>query len=185
MPGLGAEAGDVRRHQEAGAEFPGLDYGALRQFGAGDPCREAQVVLDPGGGTGLAAGGDRLQCHRVQPVRGAVHGRGRTRRSGTHDDEVAHVLRCVRDRVRDREPDDAGEFGVRRIAQHLLAVPDHDGSVLWGDTQALQQLLRPFVLLQIDPCVGQPVAHREFAKPQRVRGIAGADDPEPRAEPDQ
>ncbi len=55
-------------------------------------------IPDPGGGTGLAAGGDRLQCHRVQPVRGALHGRGQTGRSGTHDDEVAHVLGCVRDR---------------------------------------------------------------------------------------
>ncbi|WP_370184112.1 hypothetical protein [Rhodococcus wratislaviensis] len=46
-------------------------------------------------------------------------------------------------------PDDAGEFRISRIAQHLLAVPDHDGSVLAGDVQAAQQLLRPFVPLRV------------------------------------
>ncbi|QYB00024.1 MULTISPECIES: hypothetical protein [Rhodococcus] len=82
---------------------------------------------------------------------GAFIVRDGTRRIRIAGHRGAHRWRRVgvRGRVWDRKTDDAGEFCIRRIAQHRLAVPDRDGSVLGGDVQAAQQLLRPFVSLRV------------------------------------
>ncbi len=49
VPGLGSQTGHFCRHQDAGAELPGLEHGSFGQFGAGDPGGgESQIILDPG-----------------------------------------------------------------------------------------------------------------------------------------
>src|SRR4029450_8887567 len=68
------------RNVEVGAELLRLHHGALGQFGARDAGRETQVVLDPGGCTGLPAGGNRVEDDRRESFGSAVHSGGEARR---------------------------------------------------------------------------------------------------------
>ena len=70
-------------HGELGAELPRLEHRPLREFGAGDAGREAEVVLDPRRGPGLASGGGAVQDDDPQAFRGPVHGGGHARRART------------------------------------------------------------------------------------------------------
>src|SRR4051794_6900397 len=56
----------------ASAELARLGDGAARQLAAGDPRREAEVVLDPPRGPRLAAEHGALDHQRLEPLRGAV-----------------------------------------------------------------------------------------------------------------
>ena len=126
MPVEGSQRLGPGRHADAGPELLGLDDGPLGQLRARDPRREPQVVLDPGGGARLAAGGHGVDHDGVEPLGGAVDGGGQTARPGTDDEEVA-------DRSRRRglpETDHGGELGVARVAQHLLPAPDDDRCLL-------------------------------------------------------
>ena len=86
------QADRLGRHADGGAELLGLDHRAVGQLGAGDAGREAEVVLDPGRGAGLPAGGDRVEHDRRQPFGGAVHGGGEPGRARADDDEVAQPV---------------------------------------------------------------------------------------------
>src|ERR1700692_3253446 len=63
------------QHQNFGTETGGLLARTLRQFGAADPCRETQVVLDLGTGAGLSAHREALNHNRFQTLRGAIDSR--------------------------------------------------------------------------------------------------------------
>ena len=55
------------RYGEPGTELPGLDHRPVGKLSAGDARGETEVVLDPGGGAGLAAGGHAVQHQRSRP----------------------------------------------------------------------------------------------------------------------
>ena len=91
------EARRRARHVDLGAELLRLDRPALGQLGAGDPGGEAEVVLDPRGGGGLAADGDGVEQDRRETLRCAVDGRGDPGRTGADDDEVHRGHRSARE----------------------------------------------------------------------------------------
>ena len=74
------------------AEALGLEQRVLGQLRAGDPRREAEVVLDPRAGTGLAARGELVGGEHVEALGRRVHRRGETGRPRADDDEVVHVV---------------------------------------------------------------------------------------------
>ena len=124
---------------------------------------------------------DAVDDDRVEPFRGAVDGGCEPGRAGADDDEVAGCLA----RRRDGQPDSPGELGVARIAQHLLAAPDHHRRLRRRDAQLAQERVRGRVVLEVDPAVREPVARRELAQPARVGRVARAEDPESGAKSDQ
>jgi hypothetical protein len=116
-----------------------------------------------------------------QALRGAVDGSGQPGRAGADDDQVAGD----RARARVEQADAAGQFGVARVAQHLLSPPDHHRRVLGLDAQLAEQRLGLSVPLQVDPAVRQQVAGGELQQPLGVGREAGTDDPEADAKLDQ
>ena len=74
------DARDRARDEDLGAEPPRLLQRAARQLVARHARREAEVVLDPRRGAGLAAGRLALDDDRAQALRRAVHRRGEARR---------------------------------------------------------------------------------------------------------
>jgi len=174
------QRGRPGRHAEHRAEFPGLDDRPVGQVGAGDAGGEAEVVLDPGRGAGLPAGGDRVDRQGLQPFGGAVDRGGQAGRARADDEQVAGRVRWDRG----AQPDRLSQLGVRGFAQHLVAAPDHHLGLLRLDAEAAYELVRLGVGLQVDPPVRQPVARGELAQPPGVGRVARADDPQPRAELD-
>jgi hypothetical protein len=79
------------RHEDLGAEPSRLLQRPARKLVPGHARREAEVVLDSGGGAGLAAGRLPLDDDRLQPLRRSVHRGGQSRRARADDHGV--VLR--------------------------------------------------------------------------------------------
>ena len=77
----------------AGAELARLGDRAAGQFGAADPGREAEVVLDPPRGPGLAAEHGALDHQRVEALRGAVDGGAEPGRPAADDQQVDLLAR--------------------------------------------------------------------------------------------
>src|SRR5215831_1538257 len=71
--------------------WQGLEHGQSGQIGAGQAEREAEVVLDPGTGRGLAAGADAVQQHGVQAL-GRPVDRGRQAGWTSADDRDVNRL---------------------------------------------------------------------------------------------
>ena len=74
--------------RRAGAELARLGDRAAGQLGAADPGREAEVVLDPARGAGLAAEHGALDEQRVEALRGAVDGGAEAGRAAADDQQV-------------------------------------------------------------------------------------------------
>ena len=85
---------DGARDEDLRPEPPGLLQRAAGQLVPRHPGREAEVVLDPRGGAGLAAGRLALDDDRAQPLRRPVD-RGRQPR-GSGSDDHGVVLRGAR-----------------------------------------------------------------------------------------
>ena len=111
--GRGVDPRDRAGDEDLGAEPPRLLQRAARQLVARHARGEAEVVLDPRGRAGLAAGRLALDHDRAQALRRAVHGGGQARRAGADDHRV--VLRRARARSRGRaaRPPGAAAAGPR------------------------------------------------------------------------
>src|SRR5207248_6134556 len=83
-----ADARDRLRREDLHAEAPCLRHRAPRQVAAGEPGREAEVVLDARAGPRLPAGRFTLDEHGVESFGGAVDRGGEPSRPATDDDEV-------------------------------------------------------------------------------------------------
>jgi hypothetical protein len=70
------ERGRLGRYANSRAELLRLDDRPICQLRARDPGWEAEVVLDPRGGPGLAARRDRVERDRRQALRGPIDGGG-------------------------------------------------------------------------------------------------------------
>ena len=77
----------------AGAELARLGDRAAGQLAAADPGREAEVVLDPPRGAGLAAEHGALDDQRVEALRGAVDGGAEAGRAAAEDQQVDLLAR--------------------------------------------------------------------------------------------
>ena len=85
----------------ARAELARLRDRAARQLDAADPGREAEVVLDPARGAGLAAQRRALDDERVEALRGAVD-RGAEAGRAAADHDAGRPPRAARARARCR-----------------------------------------------------------------------------------
>ena len=104
-----------------GAELLRLHDGALGEVAAGDAGREAEVVLDPRAGPGLAADRDHLDAQRPQSLRRSVHrGREPGRTAADHDQVEAALGNAA-----ERQPEVLGQVAGGRPAQHRPG-GDHD-----------------------------------------------------------
>jgi hypothetical protein len=88
LPGRGVDSLDRPGHEDLGAEPARLLQRATRKLVPRHARWEAEVILDPGGRAGLAAGRLALDGDRAQPLRRSVHGRGQARRARAHDNRV-------------------------------------------------------------------------------------------------
>ena len=108
------QADHVAGGEHLGAELDRLPAGPVGELRAGDPVREAEVVLDPGALPGLAAGGGALDQHGAQALGRPVHRGAEPGRAAADDDEVVEVLGR-----RGGQPDLGGQLGVGRLDQRL------------------------------------------------------------------
>ena len=92
----------------------------LGQLAAGDPGREAEIVLDPGRRAGLTAGGDRVDPLDVEALRGRVEGGGEPGGPGA-DDHARHT--AAGGGPAEPRPIALPELGVARIPQDLRRPP--------------------------------------------------------------
>jgi hypothetical protein len=79
----------------------------------------------------------------------------------------------------------AGKLRVRRVLEHVFALPDGHGRLRWLRAEPLEQGFGPEVLLELDPDVGQAVAGRELPKARRIARVARAYYPQAHAHPHQ
>ena len=90
--GFRAGADDLHANEDLCAEAQRLLVGPARQLRTADALWEAGVVLDPGAGAGLAAGGHAFKNQRPRPLRGGVDGSGEPDRAGSDDDDVVQLM---------------------------------------------------------------------------------------------
>ena len=142
------QAGDLLHGQQLGAEAARLVVRAAREIGAGEPVREAEVVLDPRALPGLAARRGALDQHGAQALGGAVDGGGEAGRSAADDHEVVEVELGLRGQA---EP--ARQLERRRRLQHAAVAQEHRREPVGGDAGDVEQPARLRVALQVQPLV--------------------------------
>ena len=135
---------DRPRDEDLGAEPPRLLQRAARELVARDAGREAEVVLDPGRGAGLAARRLALDDERAQTLRGAVDGGGEPGRAGADHDHVVLGRFAARCRARAARPPGGAAAG-RPSCRRRAGSPDSRS---------------------------RPAAARPTARPRRVRPAA-------------
>ena len=158
-----------------------MDDGPLGELRARDPGREAQVVLDPRRGPGLAPGRGPFEDHRGEALRRAVHRRSHACRPSPDDDQVGDFD----GECRPAETEQLGQLAVAGITQHPVGTPNHHRRLFRLDTHLAEKRFGGFVLFKVDEPVGQAITGRELTKPAGIWGEAGSDDPEPGAELDE
>src|ERR1700722_14835372 len=112
---LSAQADRLIRDSHLDAKLLRLVVGPRHQGNAGNSGREAEVVLDAGRSTGLAAERAAIQHQDREAFRACIDGRSETRRPGSDDRHIEGPARV--DRA--YQPDAARELDVSRIAQEL------------------------------------------------------------------
>ncbi len=154
----GVDPGDRPGDEDLGAQPPRLPQRAARQLVAGDARGEAEVVLDPGGGAGLAAGRLALDHDRAQALRRPVHGRGQPGRAGADDHRV--VLGGARLGVDPEQLGHPAQLGP----DDGLAVDDPDRRPVLLGGQGAAPLLGRVGSLGREPLEGDLVAVEEAAQ---------------------
>ena len=145
------------------AELLRLHERPLREVGAGDAGREAEVVLDPRAGAGLPAGRDPVDAQRSQSLGCAVHCGGEPGRSAADDDEVEAAI----GQVPDGQAEVLGEHAWGRPAQHRSR-HDHDRELGRGHAGVAQQSVDRTVVVGVDPLVRDAGAGEELSDALRV-----------------
>ncbi len=154
---LGAVGG-----RRAGAELARLGDRAAGQLGAADAGREAEVVLDPPRGAGLAAEDGALDNQRVEALGGSVD-RGAEARRTAADDQQVDLLALSQLQA---DPQRPRELPVARRSQ-LAAAGEPDERDLIG-VEPLDQRRRLLAFPGGDPGVGEPQAPGEVEQAARL-----------------
>jgi hypothetical protein len=131
-----------------------LRDGSTRQLDARDSSREAEVILDPAGGSSLATESGALDDQRVEPFGGAVHGGGESRGAAA-DHEQVDLLPSLELPAHSERPEDVA---VGRVLQLSAAGQAHQRRLLAAGRRRLL------------PRVGQAVCPNEFEQPHRGLG---------------
>ena len=114
---------------------------AAHQRHAGNAGREAEVILDPRRGAGLAAERAAIDGEHRQPFGAGVDGGREPGRPGADDDDVVEPVGV--DRA--DQADAARDLVLARIAQQIAVGTEHDRKLFGRDLEALDQGLRAAV----------------------------------------
>ncbi len=166
----GAQFGDGAGSRDRRAELVSLDQRASGQVGPGQPGREAEIVLDPGTRSRLAADGNPVEQDGVQALGCPVHGGGQSGRAGPDDHQVEdRTGRCG-----ERQPEVLGDDARRGVAQDRRR-GDHDRQV--GDARVDRpgQGL-PLRLLEVQPQVRHTLARGPVSQRVGTGGEPAAED---------
>ena len=176
---LPPQAGRLLRNGGAGTELISLHEDAAGEFEARQSGGKARVILYPGARARLPTEGDRLEGEGGEALRGPVDRSAEARRTcADHNEVVGPLQGGVYLEARG-----TGKLQVRRVLQHVLALPDCHGRLRRLGAQPLEEGACPRIALQFDPDVGHPVAGRKLPEPRRVARVARAYDPEAEALP--
>ena len=162
VPGAILHPLHAARRRDDGAELLGLHRRPGGQVLAGDPGREAEVVLDAGARGGLPADRGAVERERAQAFGRGVDGGGEPGGSGPDDDDVEAP---VRQRVR-RQPEGGAEHPRRRALEHTVC-RDHDRQIGGGRAEVLEDGGHVGVVVGVDPRVREAVAGRVLAQRHR------------------
>src|SRR5204863_3763296 len=140
---------DFVRYRHLGPELLRLVVGARHQSHASDAGGKTQIILDPGGGAGLATEGSTIQHEHRETLGRRVDRRGKTRGSGADDGDVIDGGGIDGS----EETNAAGELRLTRVAQQLSAWTQHDRQLERIDVEALEQGVGARIGLGVQPLV--------------------------------
>ncbi len=167
VPVAGLQLPSPVRGRGAGVELARLGDGAAGQLAAGDPGREAEVVLDPPRGPRLAAQPGALDDQRLQALRGSVDGGAEARRPAA-DHQQVDLLAGLQLQA---DPQGPRELAVARRPQLATAGQPHQRHL--RRVQPVDQPRRLGALGRVGPGVGEALAFGEVDQLPgrgRVRG---------------
>jgi hypothetical protein len=152
------DARDRPRHDDLGTEPARLLQRTARELVSGDARRESEVVLDTRRRAGLPARSFPLDDDRPQALRGAVHGRGETRRPAPDDDRV--VLGHRRLRLQPQQLRDTAELRLH----DCLPIDHADRRQVGVGRHRASPLLVDVRLVCLEPLERDPVAVEKAAQ---------------------
>ena len=159
-----SDAGHFEGRQKFGAEPLRLCQGAAREFTAADAGREAEIVLDPRAGAGLAARRMAIDEQRAQTFRRAVHRRREAGRPGADDDQIVDVVGGCQ-----RPAKALGDLPRLRIAEERTILEEQERQALGAHRRRVEQRARLGIALDVDPVIRQEAAGEEVLDRVRSR----------------
>jgi hypothetical protein len=149
-----------------------LGMGARHQGHAADSSWEAKIVLDAGGGAGLAPERAAVEHQHGQPFRGGINRRRKSGRPRPHDRDVVDAVGIDRP----HHADAARQLVLSGIAQQLAIRAEHDRQLAGIDMEALDQRSRLGISVGVEPLTRMAVAAEEAFEPEHVGVVGAADD---------
>src|SRR5262249_31794155 len=147
-----------RSEQHLCSEFLCLGVSPASQFGSGNSSWKPKIVLNPRTGTRLPSGRVGFYHQNIKSLRGAIHGRGQSRRPCAHDYQItnpASLYRLI-------ETKTIGDLAICGITQNRFSVTDHHRRLIDRNVEVIEEALNVGVALQIDVCIRVPVAGEEL-----------------------
>src|SRR4029079_10797509 len=129
-----------------------------------DAGREAEVVLDPSGGTGLAAERAAIQSQDRKTLRSRINGRRHPGRARADHDHVVDLFRI--DAV--DQADASTQLLLRWVAQQIAVWAEDDWELFAGDLEPRDKGLTATVVQGVEPLIWMAVPPEEIDQPKHV-----------------
>ena len=160
--------------RRAGAELARLGDRAAGQLAAADPGREAEVVLDPPRGAGLAAEHGALDHQRVEALGGAVDGGAEPGRAAAEDQQVDLLA------LAQLQPDPQRRARARRCSGCAARCrPGRRTSGISSGLSASSRAAASSLSSRGEPGVGEALAPGEVEQAPGLARVVRADDLDP------
>ena len=166
------QSGHRPRRDEPRPELDRLQHRRPGQLAAGDPAREAEVVLDPRRRAGLPSQRDVLDDDDIESLGGPVDGGGQAGRPGADDQEIATRLAGQPERSR---PTAAARSRVVGRVRTASSSGDHGRSRLRERARRGDLAPRGRVRAQHRP-IGHVIALGELLQPVHVTVVVAGED---------
>ena len=158
------QTGYLVRNRHFDSELACLAGGSAHERHAADPGGEAEVVLDPSRGAGLAAKRPALENEDGETFRARVNSGRETSRPGSDDGDVVNPV--LIDRA--DQANAACKLALRGIAQKLASWTEHDRQLSRIDVETLDESARFWIGLRVKPLVRMTVAGEKGGEPNYV-----------------
>src|SRR6202012_5289215 len=156
--------------QEVSAEAIRLDIGAAGKIRSAETLRKAKVVLNFGTGACLTANGFAFDDDGTEPLGRRVDACREAGRAGTYDDDVVELLLGLT-----RHTELSGQLAGGGLDQGGAVAEDDNGKFAVVQAALFEQAQGLWVLLGVEPLIGNPVAGQELANVMVCRGPARTD----------